>query len=52
MAHRGRKFAFHGAFRSKSRARKKERSAACGGRCFIRSGKVRNRRRWFVLEPL
>ena len=52
MAGRLRKFRVHGAYKTKSAARKKERSSVCGGECFIRPGKVRGRRRWFVLQRL
>jgi len=46
MSKSGRKFVFHGAFKSKSAAVRKERSRSCGGRCFI----LRRKKRYFVLS--
>ena len=46
MAGSGRKFKFHGAFKKKSAAKRKE--ATCS--CFIRRKRVRGVLRYFVLE--
>lgn len=48
MAGKGRKFKFHGAFKSKKAAVKKERSASCKG-CFIVDRMVRGVKRHIVL---
>lgn len=50
MAGRGRKFKFHGAYKSKSAARSKEKSEACDNKCFILPRKIRGGRRFVVLE--
>ncbi len=47
-AKRGRKFKFHGAFKSKAKARKKERSRECN-KCFILPRKIGKRLRYLVL---
>jgi hypothetical protein len=50
MAGKGRKFKFHGAFKTKARAKHKERSEACHGHCFILKRMVRGVSRFMVLE--
>lgn len=47
-------FIFHGSFKTKRGAVKRERSASCRKRgrkvCFVRKTKIRGRRRFTVLE--
>jgi hypothetical protein len=50
MSHRLRKFKVHGAYKRKADARRKERSAACGGRCFILPRVIKGMKRFIVLE--
>lgn len=50
MAGKLRKFKVHGAYKRKSDAKEKERSAECGGRCFIIPRKIGKFLRHVVLE--
>ena len=50
MAGRPRKFRVHGAYKSKAKAKRKEKSAACHGACFIIPRIVRGAKRFLVLE--
>lgn len=52
MAGRLKKFKVHGAYKTKAAARRKEKSAACHGSCFILKRMVRNAKRFIVLERL
>lgn len=45
----GRKVKFHGAFKTKAKARAKERSEACAGQCFIIKRMIRGAKRFVVL---
>lgn len=47
MAGRGRKFKFHGAFKSKRKAMAKERA---GNNRFIRETKIKGHRRYIVMS--
>lgn len=47
MAGKGRRFVFHGAFKSKADAKRKER--AVGG--FVRAKSIRGHRRYIVMSP-
>lgn len=49
MAHKGRKFTFHGAFGSKAKAKRHEHSAHCIG-CFIQKRKIKKQTRYLVLS--
>lgn len=50
MAGKLRKFRVHGAYKSKAKAKRKEKSAACHGACFIIPRIVRGAKRFLVLE--
>lgn len=52
MAGKGRKFDFLGAFKLKRDAKRRERSADCGGKCFILPRKTQRgkRKRFIVLR--
>jgi hypothetical protein len=50
MAGHLKKFRVHGAYKKKSDAKRKEKSDACEGRCFVLSRKVRGHQRFLVLE--
>ena len=50
MAGRLRKFKVHGAYGSKAKAKRKEKSAACHGACFIVPRVIRGMKRFLVLE--
>lgn len=46
------KFKFHGAFKTKAAARRREKSAPCHDSCFILKRMVRKAKRFIVLERL
>lgn len=50
MAGTGKRFKFHGAFKTKKDAVAKERNAACNSKCFVLPRRVRGSRRYLVLE--
>lgn len=52
MAGRLKKFKVHGAYKRKSDAVRKEKSAACNDSCFILKRMVRKAKRFIVLERL
>jgi hypothetical protein len=43
------KVKFHGAYKSKAKARQKEKSAACAGQCFILKRMIRGAKRFVVI---
>jgi hypothetical protein len=45
-----RKFRVHGAYKRKSDAKRKEKSPACHGACFIVPRMIRGMKRFLVLE--